>query len=130
MNVLFLIGDSADLHYAKRYVKRMLHRSDDAWLLDANYQNGGHSTIMVKVSGLAEYSIQKAMKHLGDMCICSILFYNDNTTLVGRLENYDTSYQALYSAISSSNDPKMPELLESEEVTEYEDRMRTEGYVL
>lgn len=131
MNVLFLIGSSEDLHYGKRYVKRMLHRADDAWLFDANYFIGNRqSIIMVKVNGLAEYDVQKAMQHLGLANVNCVLYYNDHVTFVGNLEDYDTSYQALYSAISASNDPRMPELPEYEEVTEYENRMRTEGYVL
>ena len=66
MNVLFLIGRSEELHYGKKYIKRMLHRADDAWLFDANYSSvGKQSIIMVKVNGLPEYEIQKAMKHLG-----------------------------------------------------------------
>ena len=131
MNVLFLIGRSEELHYGKKYIKRMLHRADDAWLFDANYNSvGKQSIIMVKVNGLPEYEVQKAMKHLGLAGISCVLYYNDNSTFVGNLDDYDTSYQALYGAISSSNDPRMPELPEYEEITEYENRMRTEGYVL
>ena len=70
------------------------------------------------------------MKHLGLAGISCVLYYNDHSTFVGNLDDYDTSYQALYGAISSSNDPRMPELPEYEEITEYENRMRTEGYVL
>lgn len=125
-----MIGDSDRLHYGKRYVKRMLHRADDAWMFDSNYHSGGQSVIMVKVNGLAETNVQKAMTHLEANGICSVLHYNNNTTLTGKLDDYDVSYQALYTAINRSNEPDMPAIPEYEEVTEYENRMRAEGYRL